>query len=122
MLSMKYMHTLDPPLIHRDLKSPNVMIASLDYDAPAVAKGSHYSFITTKEPKIFFWLSFSALCLTFSVADFGLTQELLTEQLRGVNAVERDVANPTWLAPEILSGKPNGAPADVYAFGSTTFP
>jgi len=45
----------------------------------------------------------------------------LTEQFRGQRASDRDVANPTWLAPEILSGKPNGTAGDVYAFGSTIY-
>jgi len=39
MLSMKYMHGMDPPLVHRDLKTPNVMIASVEYNDEAVAKG-----------------------------------------------------------------------------------
>jgi len=87
--AMMFMHSLDPPLVHRDLKSPNCMIASLDPYAPACAK----------------------------VADFGLTKELQTGSFRGVTAAQREVGNPTWLAPEILRGQPNGMPADVYAYG-----
>jgi hypothetical protein len=37
------------------------------------------------------------------VADFGLTKELRTEHLKGQAAHKRDVANPTWLAPEVIS-------------------
>eukprot|EP01127_Copromyxa_protea_P000452 TRINITY_DN1036_c0_g1_i1.p1 TRINITY_DN1036_c0_g1~~TRINITY_DN1036_c0_g1_i1.p1 ORF type:complete len:1863 (-),score=380.38 TRINITY_DN1036_c0_g1_i1:23-5611(-) len=86
---LEFMHSVDPPLVHCDLKSPNVMIASLDPHALTCAK----------------------------VADFGLTKELRTEQLKGQPPHKRDVGNPTWLSPEILSGKPYGLPSDVYAYG-----
>eukprot|EP01125_Pyxidicula_operculata_P003837 TRINITY_DN1526_c0_g2_i6.p1 TRINITY_DN1526_c0_g2~~TRINITY_DN1526_c0_g2_i6.p1 ORF type:complete len:1660 (-),score=387.66 TRINITY_DN1526_c0_g2_i6:980-5959(-) len=86
---MAFLHGLDPPIIHRDLKSPNVMIASDDAFAHSVAK----------------------------IADFGLSKELLTDSFKSAKAADRDVANPTWLAPEILKVEPNGKPADVYAFG-----
>ena len=35
---MAYLHSLDPPLSHRDLRSPNVCVTSLDPDSPVVAK------------------------------------------------------------------------------------
>lgn len=108
---MNYVHSLDPPLVHRDLKSPNVMIASLDYDAPAVAKGIPSSPSSLPLPPL--------SLPDPAVADFGLTRELLTENFRGEKAATRDVTNPTWLAPEVLKAEPNGLPADVYAFGGT---
>lgn len=86
---LQFLHSLDPPLLHRDLKTPNVMLASSDARDPAVAK----------------------------IADFGLTKELLTETLRGETASNREVTNPTWLAPEVLAAKNYGKPSDVYAFG-----
>lgn len=53
----------------------------------------------------------------FTVADLGLAKELVTESFKGTRAADRAVANPTWLAPEILSGKSFGLPSDVYAYG-----
>ena len=37
------------------------------------------------------------------IADFGLTQRLYVPSLRETSR-SRDVANPTWLAPEIMRG------------------
>lgn len=39
---MNFLHSLRPPIIHNDLKSPNVLLASLDPDAPVVAKISDF--------------------------------------------------------------------------------
>lgn len=39
---MQFLHSLKPPIIHNDLKSPNVLLASTDPDAPVVAKISDF--------------------------------------------------------------------------------
>jgi len=39
---MNFMHSLRPPIIHNDLKSPNVLLSSLDPEAPVVAKISDF--------------------------------------------------------------------------------
>ena len=81
---MKYLHTTTwPPIIHRDLKSPNVLIDSLDEKAEVIAK----------------------------VADFGLSQ-VLASTTQG-----RSVANPVWLAPEIMKAEEYTEKADVYSYG-----
>ena len=80
---MAFLHGTEPPIIHRDLKSPNVLMASLDPAAPAVAK----------------------------VADFGLSQALAS------TTSGRSVANPVWLAPEIMKREEYTEKADVYSYG-----
>jgi serine/threonine protein kinase len=80
---------MQPPLVHCDLKTPNILIASLDYTAGSCAK----------------------------ICDFGTCKSLFTEKLRGRKARDRDVMNPTWLSPEIIKGDSFGCSADVYAFG-----
>jgi len=80
---MKYLHTAWPPIIHRDLKSPNVLIDSLDERAEVIAK----------------------------IADFGLSQ-VLASTTQG-----RAVANPIWLAPEIMKAEEYTEKADVYSYG-----
>eukprot|EP01119_Soliformovum_irregulare_P016349 TRINITY_DN4710_c0_g2_i3.p1 TRINITY_DN4710_c0_g2~~TRINITY_DN4710_c0_g2_i3.p1 ORF type:complete len:1173 (+),score=432.27 TRINITY_DN4710_c0_g2_i3:488-3520(+) len=79
---MSFLHSAQPPIIHRDLKSPNVLLASLDWFSPAVAK----------------------------VADFGLSGAIQTVS-------NREVANPIWLAPEIMNGAEFSESSDIYGFG-----
>eukprot|EP00026_Physarum_polycephalum_P000314 Phypoly_transcript_00314.p1 GENE.Phypoly_transcript_00314~~Phypoly_transcript_00314.p1 ORF type:complete len:1738 (-),score=158.13 Phypoly_transcript_00314:23-5236(-) len=81
---MKFLHTLNPPLMHRDFKSPNIMMASTLPASPVVCK----------------------------VADFGLSSQMWVESLK-----ERDIANPTWLAPEVISETEYTVKSDVYSFG-----
>jgi serine/threonine protein kinase len=89
-MGMRFLHHgLSPPLLHRDLKSPNVMIASLDAQASVVAK----------------------------VTDFGLSLHLHVDELRAKESKHRRVVNPTWLAPEVLNSENETTRSDVYAFG-----
>jgi len=46
---MNYMHTLQPPIMHLDLKSPNVLISSLHEDDVAMAKVSDFGLSSTAE-------------------------------------------------------------------------
>lgn len=87
--AIEFMHGLDPKLLHCDFKTPNVLVKSLDYNSRCCAK----------------------------VADFGETRVLMVEKLRGHDAAHRRVANPTWLAPEVLLGQSYGCSSDVYALG-----
>jgi len=34
--AIQYLHNLNPPVVHLDVKSPNIMVFSLDFDSPAV--------------------------------------------------------------------------------------
>ena len=80
---MKFLHNRTPPIIHADLKSPNILLSSVNPSDVTVAV----------------------------VADFGLSKSWVPV-LQG-----RNVDNPVWLAPEILSGKEYTEKADVYSFG-----
>eukprot|EP01125_Pyxidicula_operculata_P011575 TRINITY_DN3792_c0_g3_i1.p1 TRINITY_DN3792_c0_g3~~TRINITY_DN3792_c0_g3_i1.p1 ORF type:complete len:1898 (+),score=455.03 TRINITY_DN3792_c0_g3_i1:41-5695(+) len=85
---MLYMHTCKPPIVHRDLKSPNVLLLSTDPTVPICAK----------------------------VADFGTGVFMYTPTLK-VPRSKRDVANPTWLAPEIMFEHPFTEKSDIYSYG-----
>lgn len=94
-----------PPIIHRDFKSANIFLASINPSDPVVAK----------------------------VGDFGVSSTLVLQGLREAKANKRAVNNPTWLAPEILSyvfksvicllhppfssGEEYSLASDVYSFG-----
>jgi serine/threonine protein kinase/GTPase SAR1 family protein len=86
---MSFLHATDPPLLHRDMKSPNILMASLDPTAEVCAK----------------------------IADFGLTGHVYAGNMAAQKARDRDVANPVWLAPEIIREEPYATAADVYPFG-----
>lgn len=45
---MQYMHNLEPALIHRDLKSPNILLMSTDPDAPVIAKVADFGLTTPR--------------------------------------------------------------------------
>lgn len=51
------------------------------------------------------------------IADFGLTRELVTESLAPQDSRTRDVANPTWLSPEVIKGESHGLASDIYPLG-----
>jgi len=85
---MRFMHNFEPPLIHRDLKSPNVLLATMLTDAG-------YPSVMAK------------------VADFGFSRSLMfSQQLSSVGA-----DNPVWLAPEVIQREAYDGKADVYSYG-----
>jgi serine/threonine protein kinase/GTPase SAR1 family protein len=86
--AMNYLH--DVGLIHRDLKSPNVLLTTSNVGG---TDGS--------------------VRLLAKVADFGLARRTLLVSAFKENPVD----NPTWLAPEILRKEPYCKSSDVYAFG-----
>jgi CheY-like chemotaxis protein/serine/threonine protein kinase/HPt (histidine-containing phosphotransfer) domain-containing protein len=88
--ALLYLHSRDPPILHMDLKSPNVLIASLDPSADVVGK----------------------------LADFGVSKRLYSGEEIAPDARNRDVDNPVWSAPELMiEGASIGREADVYSFG-----
>jgi serine/threonine protein kinase/GTPase SAR1 family protein len=86
---MQFMHNLNPPIIHRDLKSPNILMSS---------RGPKGEKLKVPIPKI---------------ADFGLSRGLQWTTSMSDKAVD----NPVWLAPEVMKRKPYNEKADVYSFG-----
>jgi hypothetical protein len=86
---MAHLHSIDPPLIHKDLKTPNILMSALDETAPAMAK----------------------------IADFGISGKLYMAMFSAKKARDREVENPTWLAPEIIREEPYSAASDVYPYG-----
>jgi len=69
------LHSSDPPLVHRDLKSPNVLLSSKNPHSLVVAK----------------------------VADFGTSMHLFLEALREQGSDKRGITLPNWLSPEIIA-------------------
>ena len=78
---MRFLHTAVPPIVHRDLKSPNILLCRIASDEKT--KNG-----TTKSSE------------TAKVADFGLSMRTRS------SVTERVVDNPIWLAPELLDKQP----------------
>lgn len=90
---MQFMHGLNPPIIHRDLKSPNILIT---YRTESGEKSR------LPIPKI---------------ADFGLSRGMQwTSSMK-----DKVVDNPVWLAPEVILRKPYNEKVDVYSYGVILF-
>ena len=87
---MNFLHSATPAFIHRDLKSPNIMLTCNATDP--------------------------ATDIAAKVADFGLMNRMVIP-LRKEGRMQRAVTNPTWQAPEILREEEFSEKSDTYAFG-----
>lgn len=88
---MQFLHTYPkPPVIHRDLRSPNIFVVSLNFDEE---RGCESTEVNCK------------------VADFGLSQQVFTK-------LTEVLLTWQWMAPEVI--EPEGAydeRADIYSYG-----
>ena len=82
---MHYLHSLSPPLIHRDLKTLNLLLSE-PVNAPT-------------DP------------ISLKLTDFGIAKNLEDGQMTG------QMGTCHWMAPEVLTSRPYGLPADVYSYG-----
>merc|ERR1719353_346453 len=90
--AMSYLHDFKPAVIHRDLKSLNLLLTSLIQDIRQVP--------------------------VVKVSDFGLAKMQDGEQSWGKMTVEAGTFH--WMAPEVASGHYNQK-ADVYSFSMVLF-
>lgn len=94
---MRFLHGMMPPIVHRDLKSPNIL---LSMETPEES--------TSGERR-----------LRAKVADFGLSRSLdFSKELDGASL---EGNNPIWLAPEILLQQNYNEKVDIYSFGLILF-
>jgi hypothetical protein len=103
---MEFLHSLDPPRIHRDLKSNNLLLSDkwrikvADFGSARLIKSRHGSQPT----------------LGRRTSIFNIENSITTPLLAASSDLSRDVGALFWRAPEIFSGQLYGASADVYSF------
>lgn len=107
---MNYLHCRKPPIIHRDLKSSNLLVdknwtVKVGDFGLSQLKGA--TFLTTTEGK-------------GSVRDSGLLSQVIPEpdadlDPRQLNHQPR--AQPNWMSPEVLRNESSNEKSDVYSFG-----
>jgi serine/threonine protein kinase len=88
---MSYLHGLLPPIIHRDLKSLNLLVAAGPPGHPPTVK----------------------------LTDFGLARSKQT--MMGETAKMTQVGTPYWTAPEIFDDATYNESADVYSFAMVLY-
>ena len=90
---MNYLHSATPPIVHRDLKSLNVLLSERiddEFDTPIV-----------------------------KIADFGMAK--IRENVPGANLMTANAGTYHWMAPEVLGGHSYTEKVDVYSFGIVMF-
>lgn len=88
---MLYLHGVEPPILHRDLKSLNLLLTE-------VVRGPE-----------------DRICV--KITDFGVARILDNEDLK----MTGQMGTCHWMAPEVLQSSPYSLAADVYSFGIVTY-
>eukprot|EP00040_Diaphanoeca_grandis_P021833 m.116568 g.116568 ORF g.116568 m.116568 type:complete len:825 (+) comp28516_c0_seq3:212-2686(+) len=122
---MLYLHTRNPPMIHRDLKSDNCLLGDKGIvkiaDFGTVARPSAALFKTPRT-NTSTYLSETNLTRISSPADFEV-ESASVSSLRFTATVAS--GTPLWMAPEVMVGKHGlshyGLKVDVYSFGMVMF-
>jgi serine/threonine protein kinase len=101
-VGMDYLHSLRPPLIHRDLSSYNILVDKVSVSSHLLLRFRHTDLSL---------LSFSLQNLRVKIGDFGLSR------IKAQNATMTRCGTVAWTAPEVLEGKDYSEKSDVYSFG-----
>ncbi|CAI0384249.1 unnamed protein product [Linum tenue] len=90
---MNCLHSSSPTIVHRDLKSPNLLV--------------------DKNWNVKVFLCPTCLLMFVQVCDFGLSRLKHNTFLSSKSTA----GTPEWMAPEVLRNEPSNEKCDVYSFG-----
>mmetsp|Transcript_135895 Transcript_135895/g.290447 ORF Transcript_135895/g.290447 Transcript_135895/m.290447 type:complete len:305 (-) Transcript_135895:26-940(-) len=93
--ALDYLHGAAPRIVHRDVKSANIMLAQ-----PVYGPGD--------EPDI-------------KVSDFGVSKVLAAQEGDGMAKMTLNVGTCAWMAPEVFVSDSYNEKVDVYSYGMVLF-
>ena len=102
---MKFLHCRQPPRIHRDLKSSNLLLSEdwtvkvADFGSARLIKKGRIRESKSKRQNVF-------------LTEYDVSRPLLQAD----RELSRNAGAVLWRAPEIFSGEPYGTSADVYRY------
>jgi serine/threonine protein kinase len=100
-LAVNYMHLSRPAVVHRDLKSANLLVRPLFVPRSVVSICNPLMLLPTQIAED--W--------SVKLTDFGLSRSVEGTAHMSV------VGTTAWTAPEVLASQPYGTKADVFSFG-----
>jgi len=111
---MMYLHNQNPPIIHRDLKSPNILIHETFTDEISKDRkifnfkgdNSPYRFDRTEKMN-------TTATIVAKIGDWGSAKATLS----GSQTMTHGVGTACWLAPEVIKNARSSKYSDVYSYG-----
>jgi hypothetical protein len=105
---MTYLHTQDPPIIHRDLKSHNIFIHETFTDAEDASTSSSKKKVGDQYEKME-----THSVVVAKIGDWGSARATLS----GSRTMTHGVGTACWLAPEVIKHARASKYSDVYGYG-----
>ncbi|KAJ4461926.1 putative Serine/threonine-protein kinase EDR1 [Paratrimastix pyriformis] len=105
-LGISYLHHLVPPIVHRDIKSQNMLVSADMRIKPSSTLTHHrlQPFTSSRTIVVYF-------VVLAQVSDFGISR--LTDD----KGIATAAGTPGWSSPEVLRGERSCLPADAFSYG-----
>ena len=112
---MSYLHSMDPPVLHRDLKSPNIVLSD-EYTAMITDFGLSRNKSWSHKEKTLEVNDNNTTTTTTTNNDNNNLDSGVLNQLKTA-MMTHNVGSPFWMSPEVIQNLPYGEKSDVYSFG-----